>query len=198
MKIEDVKVGMKVIAHNKTEGMKPSKINTILIGVPLFVNGTDGGEYLLDVVKNKSGSGYVFNASDFEPYEEPLKDGDKVTNLCNSCKHSRWNCVPNETAWDEKYNITSCSQYVLSEEEQQQQKIKELQEEIKQLQNEIKQLTVEKARYKALWYETNDTLKKCPIIYTKIKEDKNGHQVIACYTSAVELRESEGKGNGLE
>lgn len=241
MKIEDVKVGAKVVAHDKTEGVDIKYFREQILGVPLYVIEIDSAFVLLNNEKD-SKEGYSFNASDFEPYEEPLKVGNDVVSLCNSCKHSRWNCVPNKTAWDEKYNITNCSQYVLSDEKQQQQNIKhlhetlrrlsedrnhfqnlwcestdkvlKLQEEIKNLQyennrlnvakvrlkeaneawqNEIKQLNVEKARYRALWFETDDMLKKCPVVYTKIKEDKNGHQVIACYTSAEELRKSEDK-----
>ena len=73
MKEKDVRIGMKVVTHNKTAGYKglENSENYKLakeINQPyLFVHGKDKGQFLLHV-ENRMACAEAFNACDFEPY----------------------------------------------------------------------------------------------------------------------------------
>ena len=87
MKNEDVKAGMKVVPHSKTvEGWGslnecvPWKQAAERKQPYLFVHGFENHvntgtgltqAWALGVEIDRNGSGYFFNASDFEPYQEP-------------------------------------------------------------------------------------------------------------------------------
>ena len=89
MKEQDVRIGMKVVPHDKTAGQKGLKKSTIWEVAKddslnyLYVRGKDEGAFILSNKENY-GMAERFNACDFEPYIDIQEASDALNRAINN------------------------------------------------------------------------------------------------------------------
>lgn len=89
MKEQDVRIGMKVVPHDKTAGQKGLKKSTIWEVAKddslnyLYVRGKDEGAFILSNKENY-GIAEIFNACDFEPYIDTQEAADALNRAINN------------------------------------------------------------------------------------------------------------------
>ena len=89
MKEQDIRIGMKVVPHDKTAGHKGLKKSTTWEVAKddrqnyLYVRGKESGVYILSNKENY-GIAEVFNACDFEPYIDTQEIADALNRAFNN------------------------------------------------------------------------------------------------------------------
>ena len=89
MKEQDVRIGMKVVPHDKTAGQKGLKKSTIWEVAKedslnyLYVRGKEDGVFILSNEENY-GIGELFNPCDFEPYIDTQEAADALNRAINN------------------------------------------------------------------------------------------------------------------